>query len=163
MEMASYVQMPVRRHFICNICLSPCLSRFRPNVGLLQSSSPLSRPKFSTFTKIYEQQTHSRTPSGQQNNFDSQAHPIGDFYADLLTTSIPKAQEARTDLPSFVDSGGDATKEERAAKLFGNIKGSGYERNVSETPDATWQTINGVPVPPRPGEPDNCCMSGCVQ
>jgi len=46
--------------------------------------------------------------------------------------------------------------------VFGSrLAGSGYERG-SRTPDATWRTINGVPIPPRPAEPDNCCMSGCV-
>ena len=39
---------------------------------------------------------------------------------------------------------------------------SRYDRGTSTTPDSTWRTINGVPVPPRPAEPDNCCMSGCV-
>jgi hypothetical protein len=27
---------------------------------------------------------------------------------------------------------------------------------------AATQTIAGIDVPPRPTEPDNCCMSGCV-
>ena len=90
-----------------------------------------------------------------------QAQPLGDFYTDLLSTPIPKASAASSDLPTFVRSG-DETKEERAAKLFGNIRGSGYERKVPSKPDATWRTINGVPIPPRPTEPDNCCMSGCM-
>ncbi|THC95767.1 hypothetical protein EYZ11_004764 [Aspergillus tanneri] len=29
-------------------------------------------------------------------------------------------------------------------------------------PESTWKTVNGVAIPPRPEEPDNCCMSGCV-
>jgi predicted nucleic acid-binding Zn-ribbon protein len=29
-------------------------------------------------------------------------------------------------------------------------------------PESQWKTINGVAIPPRPEEPDNCCMSGCV-
>lgn len=94
---------------------------------------------------------------------DSRSRSLGDFYEDLLAQPIPKTSKAKTDLPTFVDTRGDATKEERAAKLFGNIKGSGYERRTSDTPDATWRTINGVPIPPRPTEPDNCCMSGCAQ
>jgi hypothetical protein len=90
-----------------------------------------------------------------------QAQALGDFYTDLLSTPIPKESAATSDLPTFVKSG-DETKEERAAKLFGNIHGSGYERKVPSKPDATWRTINGVPIPPRPNEPDNCCMSGCM-
>jgi len=93
---------------------------------------------------------------------EAQAVPLGDFYNDLLSKPLPKKKEAEPSLPTFVRSG-DLTKEERAARLFGSIEGSGYERQTSDVPDATWRTINGVPVPPRPAEPDNCCMSGCVQ
>ena len=89
---------------------------------------------------------------------------LGDFYNDLLAKPLPKVARAKSeaDLPDFVASGGRKEIEERAKKLFGNIQGSGYQRQ-SDTPDKTWRTINGVPIPPRPGEPDNCCMSGCVQ
>ncbi|KAJ9602807.1 hypothetical protein H2200_012587 [Cladophialophora chaetospira] len=93
---------------------------------------------------------------------ERQAVPLGDFYTDLLSSPIPKKSQAGTHLPTFVQSGGDKTKEERAKLLFGSIEGSGYERHTYDKPDATWRTINGVPVPPRPAEPDNCCMSGCV-
>src|SRR5271154_1625607 len=90
-----------------------------------------------------------------------QAQPLGDFYTDLLTTPISRPSTTHPDLPTFVQSG-DETKEQRAAKLFGSIRGSGYERKTYDKPDSTWRTINGVPIPPRPSEPDNCCMSGCV-
>jgi hypothetical protein len=89
-----------------------------------------------------------------------QALPLGDFYTDLLATPIPKhSSHSTVALPTFVQSG-DQSKEERARKLFGTMER--YRSSVSESPDATWRTINGVPVPPRPAEPDNCCMSGCV-
>lgn len=113
----------------------------------------------------YEQRTgfHASSSRSQQADQSPQAQPLGDFYSDLLNQPIPKASKATSSpsLPTFVRSG-DETKEERAKKLFGNLKGSGYERTVSDKPEANWQTLNGVPVPPRPGEPDNCCMSGCV-
>ncbi|RMZ89303.1 hypothetical protein DV736_g3465, partial [Chaetothyriales sp. CBS 134916] len=92
----------------------------------------------------------------------SQSQLRGDYYADLLAKPMPRASEATSSpLPIFVQSG-DATKEERARKLFGSVRGSGYQRRSSDTPDETWRTVNGVPIPPRPQEPDNCCMSGCV-
>ena len=99
----------------------------------------------------------------------SQAQPLGDFYTDLLATPIPKSSKATTRhtepstdaLPTFARSG-DISKEERARKLFGDMNNSRYERQVPGRPDSTWHTINGVPIPPRPAEPDNCCMSGCV-
>lgn len=87
----------------------------------------------------------------------AQAQPLGGYYADLL--SQPTTQ------PPASSSASPSTKkanEETARVLFGSrLAGSGYER-VSRTPDATWRTVNGVPIPPRPAEPDNCCMSGCV-
>ncbi|PYH97472.1 hypothetical protein BO71DRAFT_417046 [Aspergillus ellipticus CBS 707.79] len=45
-------------------------------------------------------------------------------------------------------------------RLAGPGRTSRY--NPGSTPNATWKTINGVVLPPRPEEPDNCCMSGCV-
>jgi hypothetical protein len=98
-----------------------------------------------------------REPTDQHR----QAVPLGDFYTELLSDPIPKGSHADTSLPTFVRSG-DESKEERAKKLFGTIEGSGYQPTTKGTPDATWRTINGVPVPPRPAEPDNCCMSGCL-
>lgn len=94
-----------------------------------------------------------------------QPRELGDFYNDLLATPLPKVAKAKTesDLPQWIASGGRKEIEERAKKVFGSIEGSGYQSSVSQTPDATWKTVNGVPIPPRPLEPDNCCMSGCVQ
>ncbi len=120
---------------------------------------PARRKRLSSQTRFF----HGSPRRPQQVEQSSQAQPLGDFYSDLLNQPIPKNSKATTSpsLPTFVRSG-DETKEERAKKLFGNLKGSGYERTVSDKPAANWQTLNGVPVPPRPGEPDNCCMSGCV-
>jgi len=94
-----------------------------------------------------------------------QPRELGAFYNDLVSTPLPKVARAKTepDLPEWVASGGRKDIEERAKKVFGSIEGSGYQRQTSDTPDSTWQTLNGVPIPPRPAEPDNCCMSGCVQ
>ncbi|RAL13642.1 uncharacterized protein BO97DRAFT_342159 [Aspergillus homomorphus CBS 101889] len=45
-------------------------------------------------------------------------------------------------------------------RLAGPGRTSRYDPGAA--PDATWKTVNGVAIPPRPEEPDNCCMSGCV-
>ena len=105
---------------------------------------------------------HASAPLSREADQQRQAVPLGDFYTDLLSSPMPKKSQADSHLPTFVHSGGDKSKEERAKLLFGSIEGSGYERHTYDKPDATWRTINGVPVPPRPSEPDNCCMSGCV-
>lgn len=109
------------------------------------------------------------TSRSRHNNPAPQYEPrgLGDFYNDLLSAPLPKVAQSKSEkslpLPEWVAASGRKDIEERARKLFGSIEGSGYERSTSDTPDATWRTINGVPVPPRPAEPENCCMSGCVQ
>ncbi|ETI21168.1 hypothetical protein G647_07512 [Cladophialophora carrionii CBS 160.54] len=104
---------------------------------------------------------HTSRPLCREADQQRQAVPLGDFYTDILANPTPKKSKEETSLPTFVQSG-DKSKEERAKMLFGSIEGSGYERHTYDKPDNTWRTINGVPVPPRPAEPDNCCMSGCV-
>ena len=92
-----------------------------------------------------------------------QAQPLSGYYADLLSMPMSTQPPLPTSTSNSSNSSQLQAKEERARVVFGSrLAGSGYERRSSDTPDATWRTINGVPVPPRPAEPDNCCMSGCV-
>lgn len=66
------------------------------------------------------------------------------------------------------DSQKELSPRERAGIVFGSrLAGPGYTpsryRSSSEMPPASsWRLLNGVRIPPRPAEPDNCCMSGCV-
>ena len=113
---------------------------------------------------------HPSAPLCQQPT-ETQALPLGDFYTDLLTSPIPRSSKyssqnpppppTSTTLPTFAQSG-DATKEDRARLLFGNMHTTNSSRYTSTSPSSTWRTIHGVPIPPRPTEPDNCCMSGCM-
>jgi hypothetical protein len=48
---------------------------------------------------------------------------------------------------------------ERARTVFGSKPGV-RERRIEI--DAASKQVAGVTVPPKPAEPDNCCMSGCV-
>lgn len=55
------------------------------------------------------------------------------------------------------------TQEETLAKariVFGSKLAGPAERRKEI--EAASQTVAGIMVPPRPEEPDNCCMSGCV-
>jgi hypothetical protein len=52
-----------------------------------------------------------------------------------------------------------STAEEKARIIFGT-RLAGPERRAASLADATL--VAGVLVPRRPEEPDNCCMSGCV-
>ena len=49
---------------------------------------------------------------------------------------------------------------QRARQVFGS-RLSGPEERADELRKASV-TIAGIVVPPKPDEPDNCCMSGCV-
>ncbi|KAL2832395.1 oxidoreductase-like protein [Aspergillus cavernicola] len=49
------------------------------------------------------------------------------------------------------------------AIVFGTrLAGPGRSSRYDPGSSSTWKTVNGVPIPARPAEPDNCCMSGCV-
>ncbi|KAA6412848.1 MAG: hypothetical protein FRX48_03841 [Lasallia pustulata] len=49
---------------------------------------------------------------------------------------------------------------QKARVVFGSRLAGPAERRRAIDSQST--TIHGVSVPPRPTEPDNCCMSGCV-
>lgn len=56
----------------------------------------------------------------------------------------------------------DLTPEEKIARVFGGrIKGEARQSS-SRMNVGTSRMIAGVEVPDRPKEPDNCCMSGCI-
>ncbi|KAL2416814.1 hypothetical protein ABEF95_005544 [Exophiala dermatitidis] len=162
-------------------CIS-CLLRTRlepnsPRTPRRRISSSARDPNFREQSSSEDGSSSStgQAPLKQQRSFHSssqishkpvdhhrQAVPLGDFYTELLSSPLPKESEAdTTSLPEWVPKG-DKTREERAKQIFGALRGSGYERRLPQIPESKWRTINGVPVPPRPLEPDNCCMSGCV-
>jgi len=101
---------------------------------------------------------HVSVPRRDDNNSSAweqtQAQPLGGFYEDLLATPLqPAAQTRQNESPEPTRSSGP--------KIFYGAERK-YRGGPSATPDSTWRTVNGVPIPPRPAEPDNCCMSGCV-
>lgn len=51
------------------------------------------------------------------------------------------------------------TAQERAELVFGKV---GSRKARREDAEAQTRLIAGVRVPPRPEEPENCCMSGCI-
>lgn len=98
---------------------------------------------------------------------DDQIRPIQiqGYYADALDAplrSLRQDDRPPTD-PSPEESIPLTDKEKTLAKakvVFGDRNSAAEERR------AIWesksQLIAGVLVPPKPEEPDNCCMSGCV-
>lgn len=79
---------------------------------------------------------------------------------------LPKSIRINENGPSSTEDANTSTKEltaeERIAKVFGGrIKG---EDRVSSSRIFMGEPriIAGVKVPDKPVEPDNCCMSGCI-
>ncbi|KAF7928460.1 uncharacterized protein EAE98_005516 [Botrytis deweyae] len=96
-----------------------------------------------------------------------QAHPVGDYYSLLLSSSSPEISSAppTTASPSNPPITPSSPPTEPAADpepaiLFSSRLSSPLERRSEILRKS--QRIAGVLVPPRPEEPDNCCMSGCV-
>ncbi|CAM1502454.1 Fc.00g044380.m01.CDS01 [Cosmosporella sp. VM-42] len=57
----------------------------------------------------------------------------------------------------------EPTPQARARIIFGSrLLGPAEEADKLQVKQAKSKYIAGVLVPPRPEEPDNCCMSGCV-
>ncbi|KAI9044213.1 oxidoreductase-like domain-containing protein [Aspergillus affinis] len=105
----------------------------------------------------------------------SQAFPLSGYYHDILSNSSPYQGQASTSRPaprqSAEQSSPAATVEPQSpqykmsivfgTRLAGPGRSSRYDPG-NTAPESTWKTVNGVAIPPRPEEPDNCCMSGCV-
>lgn len=101
----------------------------------------------------------------------SQAYPLEGYYSIILNARSPYRGRGQTtrppeDQPKSTSTNHAQTPQEKMSIVFGTrLAGPGRQSryNPGEVPpQSMWKTINGVPIPPRPEEPDNCCMSGCV-
>ncbi|KAK8212210.1 oxidoreductase-like protein [Phyllosticta capitalensis] len=101
-------------------------------------------------------------PPGQQ------AAPLRGYYAEILSHPIhrPAAASPAAEVPGPTPQPNASTtsaKEETQAKaqiVFGSRLAGPGERQAAR--EAGSRVVAGVTIPPRPTEPDNCCMSGCV-
>lgn len=105
-------------------------------------------------TRLY----NSQKPPSQQ------VIPIGDYYASILESSSsdvtknpPTAASTPTDPPK---SAATEEVESEPSILFSSRLSSPLERRSEIKRQSVL--VAGIWVPPRPEEPDNCCMSGCV-
>ncbi|OQD68565.1 hypothetical protein PENDEC_c034G03780 [Penicillium decumbens] len=96
----------------------------------------------------------------------SQKYPLSGYYSLILNTRSPyhgHAPTARSTKPTPTEA---QSPQDKMSIVFGTrLAGPGRKSryNPGEAPpESLWKTVNGVPIPPRPEEPDNCCMSGCV-
>ncbi|ODV81748.1 uncharacterized protein CANTADRAFT_40480, partial [Suhomyces tanzawaensis NRRL Y-17324] len=91
-------------------------------------------------------------------------HPAHPIEASLMTpselTTLKKHTKTRFEGNYHIDT--TLTPEQRIEKVFGGrIKGEA-PKSSSRILRGKPRVIAGVTVPARPDEPDNCCMSGCI-
>ena len=117
-----------------------------------------SRRAFSNSRHLRETDSARATAA---HDAQSQAYPLKGYY-DILRTPARAPRFA----PTSTDSNDEQSPADKLSIVFGTrLAGPGYSStryNPSTAPQSTWKRINGIAIPPRPEEPDNCCMSGCV-
>lgn len=153
--------------YICASCTKPWI---RARVGLQNSNRIQRRYKYYI------------APEGEQ------ATPITGYYAgkrvlslltcasltsaEMLKKRPSQAPNSPNDTSNNTASSAPATAQptdppksqkeltlERARTVFGSKPGV-RERRIEI--EAASTEVAGIKVPPKPSEPDNCCMSGCV-
>ncbi|KAB5566095.1 oxidoreductase-like protein [Coniochaeta sp. 2T2.1] len=81
---------------------------------------------------------------------------------DSTSKALPSSLSASPPIPT-PSSDTPPTAEARARVVFGAaLSGPAARAERLAAIRSNSQLIAGVVVPPRPEEPDNCCMSGCV-
>ncbi|KAK0936609.1 hypothetical protein LTR29_011847 [Friedmanniomyces endolithicus] len=95
----------------------------------------------------------------------SEAHPFPGYQIDPLDAPLRPARSPPQPAVSVDPTAEQRTKsdEEKLAK-FRTVFGSGRPdpSDRKRFLEGKSQLVAGVLVPPRPEEPENCCMSGCV-
>ncbi|KAM0243168.1 hypothetical protein ACHAPO_000006 [Fusarium lateritium] len=101
-----------------------------------------------------------------------QRHPLGPYYETILQSPSTQPADKPEVPPKSADSSvqdkfptkqATQTPEEKARLVFGSrVLGQAEKDERLATRKAKATYIAGVLVPPKPTEPDNCCMSGCV-
>ncbi|KAL6870339.1 oxidoreductase-like protein [Trichoderma novae-zelandiae] len=143
-------------------------------LGLARRSTALAQASrcrrcFANVTRAQDEQWPQRTP-------------LGAYYETIFETPTaysPPKPPKKTAGPSSADSKKpqettapktfatqtpqSASPEARARVIFGSrLLGPAEEADRLAVKKAKSTYVAGVLIPPRPEEPDNCCMSGCV-
>ncbi|KAL4877281.1 oxidoreductase-like protein [Aspergillus karnatakaensis] len=155
------------------------LPAIRHSLSKPSISSPLASVR-TAFAQTCRQYRHTLSPRystlhakpGVNRADDSQAYPLSGYYSDILFARSQRCGQATTSPSSSQQTISNAlppkpdlpeSPEEKMAIVFGTrLAGPGRSSRYDPSSNASWKTVNGVPIPPRPEEPDNCCMSGCV-
>ncbi|KAM0533418.1 hypothetical protein ACHAP1_006129 [Verticillium nonalfalfae] len=141
------------------------VSRILPRMrSVMAARAPAAR-----FASSATHTIQSQTPPAPIVPSNKQAHPIGNFYQAMLDDPQPIPGQKPEQPPASAapsakkEPAKKPTAEEKARLVFGEIR-SGPRARAERLAAARAKTVTiaGVLVPPRPVEPDNCCMSGCV-
>ncbi|MCJ1486021.1 hypothetical protein MMC06_006197 [Schaereria dolodes] len=94
------------------------------------------------------------------NTGSSVEAPLDDYYAQLLSQPFETTTLTRRTASKLLPASQKEAQMQKARVVFGSRLAGPAERRKSIDSKSTMMA--GVLVPPRPEEPDNCCMSGCV-
>ncbi|TDZ14918.1 UPF0651 protein [Colletotrichum orbiculare MAFF 240422] len=112
----------------------------------------LARPSRNVFIT-----SQAQTPPDPIEPSKTQSHPLG--APRSLPPPPPRSRSSKAPVPTPPPS----TAAEKAAIVFGSaLAGPAQRKQRLEELRRRSTTVAGVLIPPRPEEPDNCCMSGCV-
>ncbi|KAK3640733.1 hypothetical protein LTR56_004437 [Elasticomyces elasticus] len=109
------------------------------------------------------------SPRQRRQYGDDKQHAFDGYLADLLDAPLRSVQPATRTPPaaSIIKKSPKTAEEEKIAK-YQNIFGSKADKSAERKRErereleSRSQLVAGVLIPPRPEEPDNCCMSGCI-
>lgn len=171
-QMQPFISSARERLLRASVCEN-CLPLFHANPSQPLNSPSWKRPAYPRYRRRHhyaDTRRHQSTTTREHN--PAQAYPLKGYYSDILSTQYPSNNrptqpETGTHKPEPTPESDpqEKTPAEKMSIVFGTrLAGPGYSSryNPSTSPESTWRKINGVPIPPRPDEPDNCCMSGCV-
>ncbi|KAF3940087.1 hypothetical protein ABW19_dt0202317 [Dactylella cylindrospora] len=136
-----------------------------PNAGSVHLSRLNPYPPNITTTTQTTRRINTQNSKEYRKSPQEQAHPLTGYYKILLENpQTPSAHPAYYPSQSIArqdqtNSAHQRQQEERARLVFGSkLVGPLRREKLNERA----QIVAGVRVPPKPEEPDNCCMSGCV-
>ncbi|KAI9732604.1 MAG: hypothetical protein M1834_003940 [Cirrosporium novae-zelandiae] len=136
--------------------------------------SPLSQPSLlhlhRTFCRICLRRINQKAAPTNINTTTQDSHnqaiPLTGYYADLLSPHMPSPRHSNAPPPRPKTStqtpltSRPQSPVDRARIVFGSRLAGPATRPSLDPSRGTM--IAGVLMPARPEEPDNCCMSGCV-
>ncbi|KAI5307245.1 hypothetical protein KEM56_001978 [Ascosphaera pollenicola] len=107
---------------------------------------------------------------GRDSKSLDQAYPLHGYYTLISPVrQAPRTHKTATpeELQDNIDDDqSEVSPTDKVRIIFGSrLASPGYTSTryrPSDAAEESYRTINGVKVPPRPVEPDNCCMSGCI-